>query len=468
MTVSTYYYPAANGGGENVSGGAPNNFAGTTPFFVQFQSTPGSYTKVVYDTTNPTQTVVTFNYGTNNPVTETLQITQYGNSSQVETSDGTYNYLLSNTPLSAGQFYPLAAGGSQAFVFNPAYTANPVCFEAGTRIRTSDGEVAVEKLEVGDLLLTTSGVHRPICWLGHRNIDCRRHPSPHEVMPVRIAAHAFGVNRPSRDLRVSPGHAICVDVVGELLIPAGTLVNGTTIVQEQADTIIYWHVELEGGQDIIIAENLPCESYIEMGNRSFFAETEAMALHAYPDARAVTHANFCRAFHKDGPVVAFVRERLAARSSELGWTLEVVPFASLHLLVDGRRVEAETNGLSARFLVPALAKELWLVSETSVPAEVGMAPDLRSLGVCVGSLVIDDGFGSPRIISADDPTLSVGFHNIEEGPQRWTAGRARLPAELWDGCHGGFFLRLELTRPALPRWVAPNVLACDRPLKLAC
>ena len=296
MTVSTYYYPAANGGGEIVPGGPASggaaNYAGTSSFQVQFQSTAGSYTRVVYDTSNPTQTVVTFNYGSSNPVTETLQITAYGNANQVETSDGTYNYLLSNTPLTTGQTYPLTNGGSSQFVFNPAFTANPVCFAVGTKILTSDGEIAVERLKVGAQLLTASGEHRAIHWLGHRTIDCRRHPSPHEVMPVRIAAHTFGEGRPLRDLRVSPGHAICVDAVGEVLIPAAALVNGTTIVQEQVDTITYWHVELEGGHDIVLAENLPCESYIEMGNRAFFAETDVTTLHASPDTHIVSHEDF--------------------------------------------------------------------------------------------------------------------------------------------------------------------------------
>ena len=330
-----------------------------------------------------------------------------------------------------------------------------VCFGAGTRIRTAAGDVAVENLVVGNLAVTASGQHRPIGWIGQRTINCRRHPHSHEVMPVRIAAHAFDKDRPARDLRVSPGHSICVDAVGEVLIPAAALVNGTTIIQEQVDTITYWHVELEGGHDVILAENLPCESYLEMDNRSFFAKAPATALYASPDAHVVDHADFCRPFHQDGALVAFVRERLAARSPNLGWTVELVPFANLHLLVDGIRVDPETSGLSARFLVPATAKEVWLISDTSVPAEIGIAADLRSLGVCVGSLVIDDGFGAPRTVSADHPLLSVGFHNIEDGPQRWTCGRSRLAASIWQDCRGSFFLRVELTRPALPRWVAP-------------
>ena len=105
--------------------------------------------------------------------------------------------------------------------------------------------------------------------------------------------------------------------------------------------------------------------------------------------------------------------------------------------------------------MPAKANEVWLVSDSVVPAMVGGGADLRKLGVCVGKLVIDDGLGAHQDIFADDHRLCVGFHHLEDGPQRWTAGRARLPNELWDGCDGGFFLRIDLTRPALSRWVRP-------------
>ncbi len=122
-----------------------------------------------------------------------------------------------------------------------------------------------------------------------------------------------------------------------------------------------------------------------------------------------------------GPVVDFVRDRLAARALQLGWVQVENPLADLHLVVDGRRVEADVQGLSARFLVPATAETVWLVSDTVVPAMAGGGADLRTLGVCVGRLVVDDGFGS-QVVMADDPRLSAGFHHLEEGPQRWTCG----------------------------------------------
>ena len=193
---------------------------------------------------------------------------------------------------------------------NPAtnFTETAVtCFVTGTQIRTMRGDVAVEHLAAGDLVVTASGETRAIRWIGHRTMDCSRHPAPAEVMPVRIAAHAFGPDRPARDLVVSPGHAICVEMMGENLIPASSLLNGTTIVQQDVQRVTYWHVELDS-HDLLLAENLPAESYLDMDNRSFFADAAAVMLHATPDAPVMTHADFCRPFHASGLVVEAVRQ----------------------------------------------------------------------------------------------------------------------------------------------------------------
>ena len=191
-----------------------------------------------------------------------------------------------------------------------------VCFASGTLILTVRGNVAVDNLYVGDLAITTSGVPRPIRWLGHRTIDCRNHPKPRAVLPIRIAAHAFSPNHPRRDLFVSPAHSICVDLLGETLIPAGALVNGSTIVQVDVDSVTYWHVELDS-HDVILAEDLTCESYLEMGNRTFFAGGGVVALNASLDARSPTHADFCRPFIDGGPLLEAVRVRLQERAVRL-------------------------------------------------------------------------------------------------------------------------------------------------------
>ena len=337
-------------------------------------------------------------------------------------------------------------------------TMTIACYCPGTLILTTRGEVAVEDLAVGDLVVTASGGQRPIVWLGHRTLPCHTHPNRRAVLPVRISAHALGHNKPRRDLFVSPGHAIAVDVLGEVLIPAATLVNGTTIQQVEMDQVTYWHVEL-GSHDLLLADNLAAESYLDMGNRSFFGESGVVTLDALPDGdpAARTPADFCRPFHSEGPLVTVVRSQLRRRALDAGWTLDGSdPFAGLHLVIDGVRTEPACRGLVARFSVPAGAQDVWLVSSTVRPCEVRDEADSRDLGVCLRRLTVDDGFGVPQEIALDDPLLGTGLHAPEDGVRRWTAGPARLPAALWPHAPDGFFLRVELNGPALPRWVAPS------------
>lgn len=133
--------------------------------------------------------------------------------------------------------------------------------------------------------------------------------------------------------------------------------------------------------------------------------------------------------------------------------------ADLHLVVDGVRVEPRVRGLATRFIVPAGAEVVWLVSSITIPAEITVgSPDRRSLGVCVGGLTIDDGFGEPRHLPIDDPCLDAGFHAVErdeDATWRWTAGRARLPKSLREKIVDDVFLRVDLAGLAWPRWIAP-------------
>jgi hypothetical protein len=142
------------------------------------------------------------------------------------------------------------------------------CFRAGTRVLTARGEIAVEALAVGDLVATRFGGITPVRWLGFRRIDCRAHSRPVNAWPVRVCAGAFGEDQPRRDLWLSPDHAVFIDGV---LIPIRYLVNGSSVVQHACDVVAYWHVELDR-HAVLLAEGLPCESYLDTGNRGAFAD----------------------------------------------------------------------------------------------------------------------------------------------------------------------------------------------------
>jgi hypothetical protein len=152
------------------------------------------------------------------------------------------------------------------------------CFAAGTRIATPRGPVPVERLREGDVLLTLSGRPRAIQWIGTRTVDCRRHAHPERVRPIRIAAHAFGENRPARPLFLSPDHSVFVE---DVLIPVKHLVNNTTIAPVSVRTVTYYHIELPA-HDVVLAEGLPTESYLETGGRNAF-ENGGGAIKLHPD-----------------------------------------------------------------------------------------------------------------------------------------------------------------------------------------
>jgi hypothetical protein len=97
-------------------------------------------------------------------------------------------------------------------------------------------------------------------------------------LPIRIVAHAFGPGRPARELVLSPDHAVFVD---DVLIPIRHLVNGSTVARIECDAITYYHVELPK-HDVLLAEGLPAESYLETGTRSAFANCDGV-VQLHPD-----------------------------------------------------------------------------------------------------------------------------------------------------------------------------------------
>jgi hypothetical protein len=115
-------------------------------------------------------------------------------------------------------------------------------------------------------------VIKPIVWIGLRHVDFRRHPNKLRVLPVQVAAHAFGPERPKRTLLLSPDHAVYVE---DVLIPIRYLINDTSIVQIECDAITYYHVELPR-HDVLLTEGLPTESYLDAGARRAFANCDGI------------------------------------------------------------------------------------------------------------------------------------------------------------------------------------------------
>ena len=232
-----------------------------------------------------------------------------GNTLQVTGGSGSFTLKLSPTDNFTGQVFSLTQHGLGSDL-------TVACFAEGTRVATLRGNVAVEALRVGDRVLSGFGGNAPVVWLGSRRVAPGRHPDPARLQPIRVRAGAFAPGMPSRDLRLSPDHAVFSRAEGAL-IPVRCLVNGTSIVQETVTEVTYWHVELPA-HDVILAEGLTCESYLDTGNRCAFANGGA-AIDLHPDfAQRVWEAEACAPQVVRGPILAAVRARLAACAGGAG------------------------------------------------------------------------------------------------------------------------------------------------------
>jgi hypothetical protein len=151
----------------------------------------------------------------------------------------------------------------------------------GTNILTPTGEVFVEALKIGDLVVTRFSGIQPVKWIGRQSYAARFVRNNPDKLPVRIRAHALGEKFPVRDLYVSPGHSV---LHGGNLILARCLVNGITITQGPApEQIDYFCIELET-HDCVIAEGAFAETFADgPGLRAqFHNAAEYFAL--YPDS----------------------------------------------------------------------------------------------------------------------------------------------------------------------------------------
>ena len=311
---------------------------------------------------------------------------------------------------------PLGNTGSGTLVLDA------VCFTSGTRIATVSGAVAIEDLAVGDRVITARGEIHPIRWIGHRTISCGG-PS-HPSHPLRVRAGAFGKGLPMRDLLLSAGHHVFADGT---LVPISSLENGVTIAREAVSQVTYWHVELDH-HDVILAEGLPAESYLDTGNRAFFSNFEA-ATSLHPagldgDVEAQAWATrACAARAESGPQVNHLRWRLLERAKDLG--VRTTADAGVKLSIDGQPVAAQWANGTVEIALPPDAQRLRIQSHSALPMW-GHAEndDNRRLGVGIVQLVADG-----RTIAHDSAVLVSGFHGVERDGDRtwrWTDGDALL------------------------------------------
>ncbi|MEM1299600.1 MAG: Hint domain-containing protein [Pseudomonadota bacterium] len=165
---------------------------------------------------------------------------------------------------------------------------NIVCFTRGTMIRTASGEVAIEDLAEGDLIMTRDNGAQPLRWIGSQEVKAKG-----KKAPVTIKAGAMGNDR---DLKVSQLHRMLVTDwraqlmfdEAEVLVAAKHLVNGDTIfVEENSDDVVEYFHMLFDGHEIVTANGAEAESFHpgEQGMGWMAEETREEILELFPQLR---------------------------------------------------------------------------------------------------------------------------------------------------------------------------------------
>ena len=170
--------------------------------------------------------------------------------------------LAATVPLTGAQADSKSPNGPPGPIGNPNHPqGDPLCFLRGTAIQTPDGEVRIEDLRVGDLVLTVRGEAVPIRWIARQLYRTGGPSWPESVMPIRVSRDALSEGMPHSDLFLSPWHSLFID---GRLVAVRDLVNGISIapaVPEGTTTIEYFNILL-ATHEVIFAEGAPAETLL--------------------------------------------------------------------------------------------------------------------------------------------------------------------------------------------------------------
>lgn len=135
-----------------------------------------------------------------------------------------------------------------------------VCFAHDTLITTDKGQIGVQDICAGDLVMTMDNGLQPVRWVGSRCV-----PAQGKFAPIVLRK---GVVGNAQDLVVSPQHRVLVQgwqaelLFGQadILVSAKHLVNDQTVVRREGGEVTYYHI-LFDQHEVIFANDAPCESF---------------------------------------------------------------------------------------------------------------------------------------------------------------------------------------------------------------
>ncbi len=124
-------------------------------------------------------------------------------------------------------------------------------FGGKARVGTAFGDLPIEALRLRDEIRTISGSVVRVKWIDKVHLDASficRHPS---AIPVSIAANAFGVGKPMREMIVSPRQEVCSEAhVATRFMPADDLRPRYDVHKVQTAGVTYYRFHC--GEPVIV------------------------------------------------------------------------------------------------------------------------------------------------------------------------------------------------------------------------
>ena len=136
------------------------------------------------------------------------------------------------------------------------------CFTPGAMIVTAQGEMPVERLRPGDMVLTADNGFQPVRWVGSRRLSAEDLADNPNLLPVVIRKGAFGN---TRKMVVSPQHGFVMKTdTGERLIRAkhaAELYGGKIArIDRDCESVTYIHI-LFDQHELVFAEGCRTEAF---------------------------------------------------------------------------------------------------------------------------------------------------------------------------------------------------------------
>ncbi|WGI20532.1 Hint domain-containing protein [Amylibacter sp. IMCC11727] len=208
-----------------------------------------------------------------------------------------YSAVVSEIPLHADHVYETisvsASGALTKKLKTPSSRSNTaqnrMGVARGTYIMTSRGEMPVERLTVGDRVITRDHGMQEIRWIGSE----KKHVTAQNA-PILFKKGAIKNNR---DLIVSADHrvvfkgaeAMMLYGVKEVLIPARKMVNDETIIRATSGEVEFFQIVLDQ-HEVIYCEAAATESFMpdENGIAALSSDNQSDMLNALPVLKAAS------------------------------------------------------------------------------------------------------------------------------------------------------------------------------------